>query len=732
MKYELSVIVPCYNEEKNIPELVERAHKLFAKKGFNGQVILVDDASTDKTLNIIKKAQADFPHTVSAAHRTNMGMAEAWRTGLNHSESEYIALMDADLQYMPEDIWRLYRELKISMADIAHGYRSTIGGKKNQQHIVQKTLNTISRVLFNLHLQDPTSSFIVCKKEVLEDLLRHREGYRFFQILLMPIAKVKGYTIRQVEILHQSRLLGVSFFSRRVWKTTWHAARNIFKAFVQFKFNHRPENVVDDFLRKHPPTRTDAQLPFFRRMWFKLFIVTMPLHHWLITRHAGDYYNELKKSQWLRPDEVKRLQEIKLQKLVHHAYNHVPYYRDMFMKLGLKPKDIRTVEDLQKIPLLGKPDVRENLYFDMLSDNHKKKFILKVSTSGSTGEPFVCFADKHQLEIRWASTLRSMEWTGYRFGDRQLRLWHQTLGMSKSQIFREHMDAMFNRRTFIPAFELSDANLKQFAKTLQKVKPALIDGYAESFNFLAQYLKEYSFTGIKPKGIISSAQMLPDQSREIIEEKFNTKVFDKYGSREFSGIAYECGAHEGHHVVAESYIVEILKNGVPAKPGEVGEVVITDLNNFCMPFIRYRVGDLAEAMDSKSTCPCGRGLPKIGKIEGRVQAIIVGSNGRYIPGTFFAHFFKEYDHIIRQYQVRQEKTGHIFLKIIKGPRFDQETFDKTIENLREYLGKETIIEVEFVDKIAMVRTGKHQGSISMIKIDPQKFQDSIMSTKKKS
>ncbi len=731
MKYELSVIVPCYNEAKNIPELVERVHALFAKKEINGQVVLVDDASIDDTPRVISMMSDTFPHTTAHSHPKNSGMAVAWKTGLAYSESEYVALIDGDLQYMPEDIWRLYRELKISMADITHGYRSTLGKKKTQQHMIRAILNSTIRTLFNFSLKDPTSSFMVSKREVLDDLLRHNSRYHFFQILLITVARMKGYTIRQIETLHQPRLLGDSFTFRKTISTTWRAFKNIIKAFLDFKFNYRPENITADFLRKNPPTRQDAPLSFFRRLWFKLFVNTMPLHHWLITRHAGNYYRELKQSQWLAPDRIKRLQEIKLEKLVHHAYHHVPYYRDIFIKQGLKPKNIRSVEDLQKIPLLGKQDVRENLYFDMLSDNHKKEYILKVTTSGSTGEPFVCFADKHQLEIRWASTLRSMEWTGYQFGDKQLRLWHQTLGMSFTQVVREKLDAFFTRRTFIPAFEMSDKNLKQFAYTLQKVKPALIDGYAESFNFLAHYLKEYSFKGIQPKGIVSSAQMLPDQSRDIIEDKFHCKVFDKYGSREFSGIAYECDTHDGHHVAAESYIVEILKNGIPAKPGEVGEVVITDLNNFCMPFIRYRVGDLAVAMDTASTCACGRGLPKIGKIEGRVQAIIVGSNGHYIPGTFFAHFFKDYDHIIRQYQVRQEKAGHVYLKLIKAPRFDQETLDQAILVLREYLGKETLIDIEFVDKIAMVRTGKHQGSISTIKIDPQKIQEDIVSTKKK-
>ena len=105
--------------------------------------------------------------------------------------------------------------------------------------------------------------------------------------------------------------------------------------------------------------------------------------------------------------------------------------------MGITPDDIQTLDDLPKLPLLTKDDVRQHLYFDIMSDNHDKAEVLKITTSGSTGEPFVCFVDRPQLEFRWAATMRSMEWTGWRFGDRQLRLWHQTLGMSKTQVVRE-------------------------------------------------------------------------------------------------------------------------------------------------------------------------------------------------------------------------------------------------------------------------------------------------------
>jgi phenylacetate-CoA ligase len=291
--------------------------------------------------------------------------------------------------------------------------------------------------------------------------------------------------------------------------------------------------------------------------------------------------------------------------------------------------------------------------------------------------------------------------------------------MDKSQQMRERLDAILTRRTFIPVFEMNDASLEQMIKTVEAARPVLLDGYAEALDFIAHYLKRRpGGMSVKPKAIMTSAQTLPEASRRIIEETFGCKVFDKYGSREFSGIAYECEAHGGHHVVGEGYIVEILKGGQPAAPGEAGEVVITDLNNYCLPFIRYRIGDLAVAVDQSKPCACGRGLPLIGAIEGRVQSIIIGTDGRYVPGTFFAHLLKDYDHAVRLFQVEQERPGHIFFRVVKGGRYSDETLQEILAVFREYLG-DIQIEVSFVDNVELIRTGKRMASVSRLAVDFQ-------------
>lgn len=721
--YELSVVAPCYNEAKNLPELVARLSRVFEKRGLRGQIVLVDDGSRDDTGAVADALAASHPHVAVVHHEVNRGIAAGWDSGVARAEGEYVCLIDADLQNLPEDVWRLYREIRFSHADLVQGWRSTFGRERDSRYLLSKGLNLLLNTLFDMDARDNKSGFVIARRETLQDVLHRRYDYHYFQTFITVAARAKGYSIREVETLFESRLLGESFMPSFPVRVVLRCFVDLAKGLVEFRFARRRDTLLADFLRGRAPSpRRSAPLRGWRRRLFDLFFATMPAHKWMITRQARGYYEELADSQWLSGAEVRELQERKLRRLVAHAYAHVGWWRQRMDELGLGPADIRTLDDLPRLPMLGKADVRENLHFDLLADNLDKGRVLKVATSGSTGEPFVCYADQHQLEIRWASTLRSMEWTGWRFGDRQARLWHQTIGMSPSQAFRERLDALLSRRLFIPAFEISEERLERFVRELERYRPVLIDGYAESFHYIAEYLRRRGPLALQPKGIISSAQALDDESRKLIESAFGCRVFDKYGSREFSGIAYECEAHDGHHVVAESYVVEVLRDGRPALPGEVGEVVITDLNNLCLPFIRYRIGDLAVAMDPAVPCPCGRGLPRLGRIEGRVQSLILGSNGAVVPGTFFAHLFKDYDWLVRQYQVVQERPGQITLKVVRGPRFDATAFERELlQALRRFLGADMQIDVEPVEQIAMVRTGKRQATLSRVPLDFQRL-----------
>jgi phenylacetate-coenzyme A ligase PaaK-like adenylate-forming protein len=720
------VLVPCLNEEANLYELVSRLDATFRRGGVAGEVALVDDGSSDRTWEVILALAARFPFVLPVRHDHNRGIAAAWRSALEASRGTLVCLIDADLQYQPEDILRLLRAQRETNVDIVQGRRSVIGRKKQPRYYWSRGLNWILNHLFGLRLHDCKSGFILCPREVLTHLLSYRRRYQFWQSFIMVAAHAKGYSYTEIETLFEERRAGESFLDDFPVRVILGALRDLLPALAEYRFSSSPRDITETFLSEHRPDasdrssarRSEATNSKVSGVRWRAYRTTFQLTHWMMTKDAFRHLEELQQSQWFSPSEIQELQDLKLRRLVRHAYRHVPFYRERMRAVGIGPDDVRGVKDLLALPFLSKEDVRENLYFDVMSDNHDKREILKIATSGSTGEPFVCYVDRSQLEFRWAATMRAMMWTGWRPGDRQVRLWHQTLGMTRTQVARERADAWLLRRTFIPAWEISQATIGPFIRKIERTRPVLLDGYAESFNVLAQYIKEHGALNVRPKAIVSSAQQLPEQTREIIEEAFGCKVFDKYGSREFSGIAYECEAHAGHHVVGEGYVVEVLRGGKPCRPGEIGEVVITDLNNFCLPFIRYRIGDLVEAGDG-SACRCGRGLQVIGAVQGRLQSVIIGADGRLMPGTFFQHLFKDFDHAVRQFQVAQERPGAITLRIVPGARYGSEAMIKIVQLLKRYLGERTAIEVQTVESIDLIRTGKRLPAVSSVVVDLQ-------------
>ncbi len=714
---DISIIAPCYNEAENIPELTERVLRVFDNIQVNGELILVDDGSTDSTKKVIEKEIARNPNRVRGFfNKKNGGIETAWRSGLTFAEGYLICFIDADLQNLPEDIARLWRFYWSQNTDCVQGWRSSIGRDNETRYYVSVVLNALLNLLFFMRAKDNKSGFMLARKDVMNNILQHQFTYSYFQTLIRVAAHAKKYTVGEVETLFEKRKAGKSFLSNLPIKVIVLTFVDIFKAFIEYRILYKKSNFFSEYLTEHSVLDRSPHWSIFRRLYFKIYLWILPLHHWMLGRAIGKDFWILRKTQWLSVAGIKDLQFKRFQALIGHAYRHVPYYRECFDKRGLKPTDFHSLDDLLKLPFLDKKTVRERLYFDLLSDNHIKKNMLQISTSGSTGEPFICYSDKDQLEMRWAATLRSQEWTGYRFGDRCVRLWHQTIGMKRSQIWREQADAFLLRRKFIPAFQINDDNIFKLVYSIESFQPVFIDGYAESLNLLASYLKQHQAIKIKPKAIMSSAQTLPRQSREVIEQSFGCNIFDKYGSREFSGIAYECD-HNNHHVVAESYIIEIIKDGRPAKPGEIGEVVITDLNNYSLPFVRYRIGDVALAVAEK--CTCGRGLPLIGDIQGRAQSIILGTRKQYIPGAFFAHLFKDYEYAIKQFQVEQNEFGKIILRIVKAQRFTQKPLDELCAVLEKHLGPGLLIDVEFLDYIPLGRTGKFHHSISHLPIDFQ-------------
>jgi phenylacetate-CoA ligase len=706
----ISIIVPCLNEEGNVRSTFERISK--ALKEIDFEVIFVNDGSTDNTKKIISELIAMNPTQIRlVSHEKNLGIPRAWESGLSHAKFDLACLIDGDLQNPPEAIPQLLQVHLEQQADVTQGVRSSIGRLKNERFVFSRVLNILLNFCFNQSAKDSKSGFLVSNKRALLDVFQDISRFHHFQSFIGVSLRARGYRVVEAETLFLSREVGDSFLT--VLKTIQVLISTFKDMTVGMRLYGRSVKLEQFGIQ----SEWKIDLSLIRRIRFELYFATMPLHKWIIGKRAKKLYFWLKSSEFASKLELERLQLHRIQKLLQHAYLNVPYYRRAFDAANFKPSDLRSLSDLLKVPMLTKKDVRENVHFSMFSNTHNKKMMHRISTSGSTGEPFICYADKFQLEMRFATTLRALEMTGWRFGDKQLRLWHQTLGMSKLQALKEKIDAWFMRRHFVPAFEMSQHSINKLIGVIERKQPVLIDGYAESLNFIAMASNRKS--NYAPKAVMSSAQQLTDTTRRQIEEQFGSKVLDKYGSREFSGIAYQCLESTNHHVQDESYILEVLVDGRHANPGEIGEIVITDLNNFSMPLIRYRIGDLAIAV-SQEECKCGRSHSTIGDIKGRTQALVYCANGVWLPGTFFAHFFKDFDFAVRHYQVIQEEKDYFAIRIVPTSQFSDEIENSIISELQNYTGTNQLIKLIIVNEIPLLATGKRTPVISKIALD---FQD---------
>lgn len=721
----LLIIAPCLNEAENIPVLVQRIAAVAQGADYSIRLLLIDDGSTDETWDCIEAAKGQYPHLVSSLrHTENRGIVASWRSGLAATDAQLVCLIDSDLQNPPEAIPSLYTAYEENPGSLVQGVRTPAWREKNLRYTASRLLCVLLNVAFRDNARDNKSGFVLGERVAILNALNFKRSYHYPQSFLRIAVIRAGIPVKEVNTLFSPRIAGTSFIGAIGFvRASVLSFKDIASGLREFTRNTAPLAHFDllaagafSVKPQSEAPRTPTGLSFYFR--------SMPLHGWLIRPEVERIYQSLNQTQWLDVIELQQLQEQKLSRLMRHAGLTVPYYRRVFKALDVLPTEVRTREDLLSLPLLSKATVRSNVHFDLFSEDARRRDLHKIATSGSTGEPSVTYADRYQLEVRFAATLRAMEWTGWQFGERQVRLWHQTIGMTTTQALREKIDARLMRRKFVPAFKMTREAIADLVRLIEAFKPSLVDGYAESFNLIAHVVSQHGPIGHSPKAIISSAQSLTAQTRSQIQDAFGCPIHDKYGAREFSGIAYQCGRSPDFHTMDESYIVEILRDGKPALPGEVGEVVITDLNNYSFPLIRYRIGDLAIASDNATPCQCGRGLRRIGQIEGRTQALVYCAAGKIMPSTFFSHFFKEYENEIRQFQVKQDQPERFTLLIVPGAYWTSDSWPRIERDLTRHIGP-TAIDFELVDEVPLVRTGKRTAVISTLNIDFQEISEPI-------
>lgn len=406
-------------------------------------------------------------------------------------------------------------------------------------------------------------------------------------------------------------------------------------------------------------------------------------------------------------DEQKMVdyQLFKLRVLLNHASHNVPYYEELFNKIKLKPSDIRSLDDLHKIPVLTKEIARKENIRLMTRDHLAMKNIKKGKTGGTTGAPLVVLKDVQDRSYTWASYYRWFNWMDINFYDRKATLWGAPTVLSKSlkKQFFSQLTQHLQNHLIIDTFQLTASNYAETVKKISDFKPVILKGYLSSLLDLAVYLNDNNLNIIKPKVLSSTTETLLPHNRLFLEKTFQAPIFDQYGCGEISGIAYECAAHDGLHITSEHAIVEVLDNNHNPTV-KSGNLVVTNLDNFVMPFIRYENGDRGSL--NKSTCSCGKQHPRLNALEGRTTDTITLKNGTKVHGVFFTDILYElniFTDSVQRFQVYQKEKGKI--------EFRLETNDPLIAELKEKLNnallpffKEVVIVVN--KKLAPNQNGK--------------------------
>jgi len=422
------------------------------------------------------------------------------------------------------------------------------------------------------------------------------------------------------------------------------------------------------------------------------------------------YLKELEKTQWWSPERLRELQNDKLRALIKHAYENVPYYHRTFQEKGLTVNDIQAVGDLQKLPVLTKDIIRKN-FSELLAKNSNKRRPFLNATGGSTGEPLKYYIDAEATSINWAGTFRGWKWAGYKLGDQRATLAGASLVPDKPPSLIKRLRWLGERDRPFSAVHIDNEKMALYADKISAFKPAFLRGYPSALYSFANYLRKNNLRSIKPKAIFTTAEMLLPHYREIIEGQFGCKVFDNYGCYDGGLQAMECTEHNGYHISVEKAVMEFVdKDRNPVHLGESGEILATDLHNYTMPFIRYAVGDMGTLCSEQ--CPCGRRLPLMKSIEGRTSDIIVFSNGVTLSGPALTLMFK--DCRIKQYQVIQEAKDKLVIKVIKAEKYSDSDTDHFLKIIRAHVGKNVIIEIQFIDDIPLTKAGKWKFIISKV------------------
>jgi phenylacetate-CoA ligase len=425
------------------------------------------------------------------------------------------------------------------------------------------------------------------------------------------------------------------------------------------------------------------------------------------------YWQALEKSQYDPETVMQGRQLTLLQGLVRHAFAHCPYYRHKLTSAGVRPDDIRRLDDIELIPTISKQEIQEHGP-ELISATADRRTLIRDQTGGSTGSPLVFYYDNDRLDSRVAATLRHNRWAGWDPGDRAAVIWGAPQDLARSPRLRDRVrEWIQDRRIMLDASALDERSMASFTVALRRYQPKILQAYSNTLGLYAQYLRSRGIDDIRPRGIVCSAEVLTTENRRLIEETFGCRVFDRYGCREFAVIASECEVHDGMHVNAENLLVEVLADG-RSRRDENGQIVVTDLRNLAMPLLRYEIRDVGSTLTR--TCSCPRKLPLLAIGGGRSTDFLLATRGAIVSGVVIATYVTTNVPGIGQIQFVQDEPAMIKIRLVKGPGWSSATAVQLEAKARHYLGEDMRFEFEFCTVIPSEKSGKYRFSICNIPI----------------
>jgi phenylacetate-CoA ligase len=422
------------------------------------------------------------------------------------------------------------------------------------------------------------------------------------------------------------------------------------------------------------------------------------------------HYRRLLRTQYDSPEVIRVRQWETIRALLQDALDRVPFYARRFRAAGLSVDRIESWTDFERLPILTKADIRAHGP-EMIARGHDRRTLRRKTTSGSTGVSLEVWVDEPAMQFKRGCTLRSDEWSGWRFGEPVAMIWGNPDYLRHGWRGRLR-NALLDRARHLDTLKMDAETMARFAVDLTRKPPSLIFGHAHSVYLFAEFVRRHGQGPIRPRGIITSAMILHEWQREVIEEVFACKVTNRYGCEEVGLIACQCERHEGLHVNCDGVHVEVLRDGRPAGPGEPGSIVVTDLRNRAMPLIRYQVGDVASW--AGRICSCGRGSPLLGRIEGREADHVTTAAGELISGISLTENFAMLVPGIAQLQIVQEELDRFTLRIVRGDDFGAASLERIGQLVVERFGTAARYECEYVTQIPQEASGKYHFCISLV------------------